>query len=98
MTKAAAEGLGNQALAADLGWSMKFRICVDSTAAKAIAARTGLGRVRHLEVKKGKFTIEKVKGDINPGDFATKPHSLEEMQVMLGIVNVKVTKRAGETG
>jgi hypothetical protein len=103
LTKAAAEGLGIQALAADLGWSMKLRIWVDSTAAKAIAARTGLGRVRHLEVrylwvqdalKKGKFTIEKVKGDINPGDLATKPHSLEEMQVMLKIVNVKVTKRA----
>ena len=107
LTKAAAEGLGIQALAADLGWSMKLRIWVDSTAAKAIAARTGLGRVRHLEVrylwvqdalKKGKFIIEKVRGDINPGDLATKPHSVEEMQVMLKIVNVEVTKRAGETG
>ena len=51
LIKAAAEGLGLQALAKDMGYEMKVRIWVDSTTAKAIAARLGLGRVRHLEVK-----------------------------------------------
>ena len=44
MVKAAAEGLGIQALAKDLGIDMKVRLWVDSTAAKAIVARIGLGR------------------------------------------------------
>ena len=39
LIKAAAEGLGNQALAKDMGYDLKVRIWVDSTTAKAIAAR-----------------------------------------------------------
>ena len=102
LTKAAAEGLGVQSLAFDLGWNMKVRIWVDSTAAKAIASRTGLGRVRHLEVrylwvqdalKDGKFMVVKVRGDLNPADVLTKPHSVNDMAEMLRVVNTKVTNR-----
>ena len=71
LTNAAAEGLGLQALAQDMGYEMKVRIWVDSTTAKAIATRLGLGRVRHMEVmyvwaqqalKRKRFEILKVKG------------------------------------
>ena len=41
LVKTAAEALGVQALAADLGWSMRVRIFVDSAAAKAMASRVG---------------------------------------------------------
>ena len=51
MVKGASEALGIQALAADLGWSWKVRMWVDSSAAKSIASRTGLGKVRHIEVR-----------------------------------------------
>ena len=51
MVKALAEGLGLIALAKDLGCDFKLRVWVDSTAAKAIVSRLGLGKVRHLEVK-----------------------------------------------
>ena len=51
LVKAAAEALGIQALAKDLGLAMKIRLWVDSTAAKAIVARIGLGKVRHMGVK-----------------------------------------------
>ena len=89
-------------MAFDLGWNMKVRIWVDSTAAKAIASRTGLGRVRHLEVrylwvqdalKDGKFMVVKVRGDLNPADVLTKPHSVNDMAEMLRVVNTKVTNR-----
>ena len=51
IVKGAAEGLGIQALARDLGIELTLRIWVDSTTADAIASRIGLARVRHMEVK-----------------------------------------------
>ena len=50
--KGAAEGLGVQALARDLGVELKVRLVSDSTSARGIACRRGLsGRTRHLETK-----------------------------------------------
>ena len=46
-----AEAIGMKSLAKDLGWEMRIRIWVDSTAAKFIASRTGVGKLRHMEVK-----------------------------------------------
>ena len=40
-----------QSVMHDLGWKMRVRLWVDSSVAKSIASRIGLGRVRHLEVK-----------------------------------------------
>ena len=51
LTKAVAEGLGARSLAADLGWKFRLRVSVDSTVAKSVASRMGLGKIRHLEVK-----------------------------------------------
>ena len=51
LIKAAAEGLGMVALAKDLGYEFRLRLWVDSNTAKAITARLGLGRVRHMEVR-----------------------------------------------
>jgi hypothetical protein len=44
-----AEGLGLQALAEDLGWKAAVRLWTDSSAAKAVANRRGLGKLRHVE-------------------------------------------------
>jgi hypothetical protein len=88
LVKAVAEGLGIQALALDLGYTMKLRVWVDSTAAKAVVSRLGLGKVRHLEVKylwaqealrKGRFEVRKIAGTANPADLLTKPLSAGEM-------------------
>jgi hypothetical protein len=96
MVKTCAEALGLQAVALDLGWSMPVRIWVDSTAAKAIACRTGLGKVRHLEVaylwvqqalKDRKFSLHKVAGQSNPADVLTKPLSATDMGVKLALVS-----------
>ena len=44
--RGASEGLGLVALLRDLGWDASFRLWVDSSAAKAIASRAGLGKLR----------------------------------------------------
>ena len=49
IVKAASEALGIEALARDLGWKAKIQILVDSSAARVIASRTGLGKTRHIE-------------------------------------------------
>ena len=64
-----------------LGYPLDLRIWVDPTAARAVASRTGLGKVRHLEVrylwvqealKGGRFQIRRIAGTENPADVATK--------------------------
>ena len=84
LVKAAAEAIGFQAVARDLGWEMPIRIWVDSTAAKGMASRTGLGKARHLEVsylwvqqalKAQKFIIKRISGLLNPADILTRPLS-----------------------
>ena len=90
-----AEGLGLQAVAADLGWEMTVRIWTDSEAGKAMSGRKGLGRTRHIEtkylwiqdiVKEGRVSIRKVWGKENPADLLTKPLTWREMADLLGKV------------
>jgi hypothetical protein len=51
MVHGAARSLGLQAVARDMGWSLPITTYVGSSAAKSMAARTCLGKVRHLEVE-----------------------------------------------
>ena len=89
LVKAAAEGLALQALAQDLGYELRLRIWVDSSVAKAIVTRLGLGKVRHMEVKflwaqeayrRKLFEVRKVAGARNPSDILTKAMSAAEMR------------------
>ena len=101
MVRAAAEGLGMQSIMSDLGWYPTIHLWVDSSAAKAMASRTGLGKVRHMEVKflwlqqalrDQKFRLFKIDGKLNPADVGTKPHSWQEMKELLKRIGVeKVT-------
>ena len=79
--KGVAEGLGIQALAADLGMPLALSVHADSSAAIGICRRSGIGRVRHLAVgqlwvqdhlRRGTFQLFKVRGDENPADLCTK--------------------------
>jgi hypothetical protein len=64
----AAELLGLQSLASDLGCEWNARVLIDSSAAKSMASRIGLGRVRNLEVRymlvqgvqKGRLLLKKL--------------------------------------
>ena len=50
VVKAATEGIGLQSLAQDLGLDFSLQLYADSSAAIGICRRSGIGRVRHLEV------------------------------------------------
>ena len=81
ISKGAAQGLGLQSIAKDLGISLKLSIMSDATAAIGISRRRGLGKVRHLatadlwmqdRIRKGDFTLDKILGSDNPSDMLTK--------------------------
>ena len=102
LVKAAAEGLGVKAVMEDMGWNMKVRIWIDSTAAKSVASRIGLGRVRHMEIKylwiqeatKAKrIELQKIDGKLNPADVLTKPKTYEEAQNLLKNVGTTIVRR-----
>ena len=98
LIKAAAEGLGLLSLGHDLGYDFKLRLHVDSNTAKAITARLGLGRVRHMEVrylwaqqahKRKLFEVRKIPGNRNPADVLTKPLSASDIVEKLKLVGAR---------
>jgi hypothetical protein len=104
LARAAAEGLGVQAFLNDLGWDASVRVWVDSSAAKSISSRVGLGKIRHLEVKflwiqdmvkNKRIQIRKIRGDANPADNLTKPKSIKDMNQngMLKTVGAEVIRK-----
>ena len=87
--KGACEGLGVVSLLKDMGQEARLTLHIDSTSGKAIASRTGVGKVRHMdtrylwlqEVKKsGKLNMKNILGTVNPADVLTKPKTLEEIR------------------
>ena len=98
MVKGTLEGIGLQSLARDLGWELELRLFVDSSAAKAIASRKGLGKVRHIEVRHlwlqqavrdKKLVLRKVLGKENPSDLLTKGLSIIDIEKLLGLMNAQ---------
>ena len=84
--KAAAEGLGMVAMAADFGDDRKIRMHVDASAALGVIQRKGIGKIRHLHTGslwiqeqqlRNTITFAKIKGSINPADLFTKHLSRE---------------------
>ena len=102
MVRAAAEALGLQSIMNDLGWPAGVRIWVDSSAAKSMSARIGLGRVRHMEVKflwlqevvkDKRVEGKKIPGACNPADALTKPKSYHEVAELLEDMGVRIVQR-----
>ena len=48
--KGASQGLGLQTVIRDIGLQVKLHICTDSSAAKCMTSRVGLGKTRHVVV------------------------------------------------
>ena len=70
---------------------IKYDVVVytDSSAAKGISSRRGLGKVRHIElnqlwlqdqVARGRVTVRKIRGEDNISDSLTKHSSTERIQ------------------
>ena len=79
--KGTSVALGMKSLGADLGMELFPRMHTDSSAAKGIFGRRGIGRIRHLHTpllwvqeKRAKKEIEvhKTPGETNPADLGTK--------------------------
>ena len=97
ISKGAAQGLGLQVIASDLGITLTLTVMSDAMAAIGIARRRGLGKVRHLAVadlwmqdriRKGDFKLEKIAGAENPADMLTKHVArdlLQKHMVTLGL-------------
>ena len=81
MVRGGSMGLGVRAMVRDLGVSIGVNIKTDASAAKGIASRKGLGKVRHIDVSqlwlqdkvsKGEIVIAKVSTHVNLADAMTK--------------------------
>ena len=81
----------------DLGVDVSIELFTDSSAAKSMASRSGVGKVRHMEVKwlwlqekvkAGKIKMRKVAGEVNPANVLTKPKMLRDAIELLRPVGV----------
>ena len=97
MTMAVQEGQFLQHLLAELNMETKIHVYSDSSAARAIVARRGCGRMKHLQVRDlwlqdqlrdGRIQVRCVDTDVNPADMFTKAFAKprhERLAAMLGI-------------
>ena len=76
----------------DFGVNVAIRVNTDASAAKGMANRKGLGKVRHIafnqlwiqdRISKGDLTITKVNGKENVADNLTKHVNAEDIRVHL---------------
>ena len=81
LVRASCEAHGAQTMMSELGEEVKVRVHVDATAAKAIAERSGLDKLRHIDVNilwiqeqeaRDRIPLVKVCGKTNPADLMTK--------------------------
>ena len=86
--RAAAEMIGAQSLAADIGWSMSITLGMDASAAIALMNREGLGKAKHIStqwlwvqerIRNKEFRLVKVDTKLNPADLFTKQLAEREM-------------------
>ncbi len=91
-----------------MGVKHEVEIRTDSTAAKAMASRRGVGKVRHIEVAElwiqdkvssGAMRVYKVKGTENPADALTKSVGKDELHVHCEFAKLRSTdgRQAGDT-
>jgi hypothetical protein len=97
LVKACSVGIGIQGMFADFGINLNLSLLTDASAAKGIAMRIGLGKVRHLEtsqlwlqskVASGSVKVSKVDGKVNIADAMTKYLSGPDMSNHLSMLPV----------
>ena len=86
--------MGIASLGRDFGDELEIELWTDSSAAKGVASRIGLGKIRHLDtallwlqnyVEKGRIKIKKEKGIENVADLGTK--DLDEATMLKCLVH-----------
>ena len=88
IVKGSAESVGVQSLLRGLGIDAQIYVHTDSSTAKSIASRSGLGKVRHIDVnelwvqdkvRSGSITLVKANGKANLSDALTKHVTNQEL-------------------
>ena len=103
MVKGAGNTLGIAGMFKDMGVQYGVVLYTDSSAAKGISSRRGLGKVRHIElnqlwlqdqVARGKVSVRKIRGEDNISDSLTKHSNQERIkQTMMGVLQKVVHGR-----
>ena len=103
--KGASAALGFQSMLKDLGAQASITLFTDSSAARGIIHRAGLGKLRHLEngylwlqaaVKAKRLQVRKVLGTENLADLFTKHLSAGDMWKYLEALSI--APEDGRTG
>lgn len=90
MVKGSSIALGIRSMLKEFGVDARISVNTDANAAKGIASRRGLGKMRHIEVHQlwvqdkvasGKIEIRKVDGKANIADGLTKLDTAEDIRV-----------------
>ena len=99
MVKGASNTLGLAGMLSDMGVNVRICLSTDSSAAKGIGNRRGLGQVRHIELAdfwlqeqtaRGKIQLRKIKGDENFSDSLTKHATVDRIAQTLACTSRKV--------
>ena len=101
LVRASAETLGMISLFKDLGQTPTGQVMGDASAALAIIARTGIGKIRHLDTNylwvqeqsaRGILKYGKVAGKENAGDLFTTPLTWEDISGHAARLNSEVVR------
>ena len=101
IVKGASIGLGIRSMLQDFGVNVNLIVKTDASAAKGMANRKGLGKVRHIAVNqlwvqdriaRGDLTIEKINGKENVADNLTKHVNAEDIRVHMYRTNQEVNQ------
>lgn len=91
----------------EAGIDVKIKVRTDSSAARGICHRRGVGRVRHLDVKelwvqekvqRGELQVDKVDTELNRADIGTKPMEGPKLKRALSLLSVSPQSSWRETG
>ena len=98
VVRGACEGIGAKTLCADLGDEVGISLELDATAAKGTLDRSGLAKVRHIDVNclwlqeqcaKKIVPLRKIPGEINIADLMTKHLTAIVIQKHVGNMNLE---------
>ena len=105
IVRGAASGIQLREAVMQFGFSVRLRVLSDSSAARAMTARTGSGRVKHVEarylwvqdrVRKKQFSAESVDTSHNTADLGTKFHSGERLWELMRMMHIVVDEASEE--
>ena len=105
MVRGSCYGLGLQSNYSDWQLDLKLRVYSDSSAARSLAKRRGLGKQRHVQthflwlqdrVRMGHLEIRCIKGKVNPADLFTKALPRSDMDRHCRELGLEVRGKEGE--